>query len=152
MTVKCPHCGLEGKAEEEILNKKIRCPKCREIFIAVEAAAEPVTAAAIPQESDEQSMAQETATEQKADAAVDDSVVEAIAESSCHTELGETIQEEDIALLEDEGEIQEEELPAGVFRCICCGFVFSEQYRQDTDQGPYCVACNRVAASEPITA
>lgn len=39
MYMLCPHCQVKGKVKDELIGKKVRCPKCEEIFI-VEAIAE----------------------------------------------------------------------------------------------------------------
>lgn len=146
MIVKCPHCGLEGKAEEEILDKKIRCPKCKEIFIAVDAGAETVVVTEASQEIEgaglyddpgsEDTVAETSPTETKT------TEENSIEQESSSTELGETIYDEDIASLDDASEpVEGEELAEGVFRCVCCGFTFSDQYKQDSEQGPCCAAC-----------
>ncbi len=143
MTVKCPHCGLEGKAEEAILNKKIRCPKCRQIFIAVDAAAEFTAAEVVPQESEKNGLAEDISVEQAV----------AAEENLSRTELGETITDDDIALFEDEAATAAAEvLPEGVFRCICCGFVFSNRYKQESSKGVCCVACNVTEDLQPEAA
>lgn len=32
MKLICPHCGLGGTAETELYEKKVRCPRCRQVF------------------------------------------------------------------------------------------------------------------------
>ncbi len=32
MKMKCPHCGVRGTVPESLIGKKVRCPKCKEIF------------------------------------------------------------------------------------------------------------------------
>jgi hypothetical protein len=32
--LECPSCGWEGKIEEELVGKRIKCPKCNESFTA----------------------------------------------------------------------------------------------------------------------
>jgi uncharacterized protein (DUF983 family) len=34
MKLICPHCGLKGKAPETLLEKKVRCPECQNVFRA----------------------------------------------------------------------------------------------------------------------
>ena len=36
MNMICPHCGLQGKAEESLIGKKVRCPECQKVFRAEE--------------------------------------------------------------------------------------------------------------------
>ncbi|PID76582.1 MAG: hypothetical protein CSB24_05820 [Deltaproteobacteria bacterium] len=36
MKIKCPHCNLQGKAQDSIFGKKIKCPKCNETFLVNE--------------------------------------------------------------------------------------------------------------------
>lgn len=33
MKMKCPHCGVSGKADESLSGLRVRCPKCKEIFL-----------------------------------------------------------------------------------------------------------------------
>jgi predicted Zn finger-like uncharacterized protein len=32
MKMKCPHCGVSGSVSDSLLGKKVKCPKCKEIF------------------------------------------------------------------------------------------------------------------------
>ncbi len=32
MKLRCPECGLKGTADDTLLEKKIRCPGCHEVF------------------------------------------------------------------------------------------------------------------------
>ena len=34
MKLHCPHCGVKGSADDSYLGKNVKCPKCREIFLA----------------------------------------------------------------------------------------------------------------------
>lgn len=34
MKMKCPHCGVKGSLDDSFLHKKIRCPRCQQIFRA----------------------------------------------------------------------------------------------------------------------
>lgn len=42
MKICCPSCGVRGTAADTYRGKKVKCPKCREIFIATEVTAGPV--------------------------------------------------------------------------------------------------------------
>lgn len=136
MIVKCPHCGLEGKAEEEILKRKIRCPQCKKIFLVVNTAAEAV-AEIVPTETSGKSPGPEETCAKRNDTG----------EACCGIELGENVLDTDIASFDDEVGPVVDELPEGVFRCVCCGFVFSEQYKQDSELGACCVSCNLAGKS-----
>jgi predicted Zn finger-like uncharacterized protein len=32
MKMKCPHCGVSGSVSDSLLGKKVKCPKCKEVF------------------------------------------------------------------------------------------------------------------------
>ncbi len=37
MKIHCPHCGVKGSADDSYYGKNVKCPKCQEIFVALEA-------------------------------------------------------------------------------------------------------------------
>ena len=41
MKMKCPFCGVNGSVSDSLLGKKVRCPKCKEIFKVTAATAPP---------------------------------------------------------------------------------------------------------------
>ena len=42
MKMKCPHCGVSGSVSDSLLGKKVKCPKCKEVFRAEAAKVPPV--------------------------------------------------------------------------------------------------------------
>lgn len=120
MEMMCPHCGLTGKAESKLFGKKIRCPKCKNIFLVT------------------------------SDVTVDD-----VAEASAAAEQedqnpatidlpGETITDNEIALENSESENQEagpEKLPEGICICSKCGFRFSTDFIDESNDQPVCSGC-----------
>ncbi len=43
MKMKCPYCGVSGSVSDSLLGKKVRCPKCKEIFKTTEETAPPAS-------------------------------------------------------------------------------------------------------------
>ena len=41
MKMKCPYCGVSGSVSDSLLGKKVRCPKCKEVFKVTAATAPP---------------------------------------------------------------------------------------------------------------
>jgi predicted Zn finger-like uncharacterized protein len=37
MKMKCPYCGVSGSVSDSLVGKKVRCPKCKEVFRVAEA-------------------------------------------------------------------------------------------------------------------
>jgi predicted Zn finger-like uncharacterized protein len=37
MKMKCPHCGVSGSVADSLLGKKVKCPKCKQVFRVEEA-------------------------------------------------------------------------------------------------------------------
>ncbi|MGL1930688.1 MAG: zinc-ribbon domain-containing protein [Desulfotalea sp.] len=33
MRIVCPHCQVKGKVKDDLIGRKVRCPKCKEIFV-----------------------------------------------------------------------------------------------------------------------
>ena len=44
MKMKCPHCGVSGRADASLSGKKVKCPKCDRLFLVpiVDTMAEPL--------------------------------------------------------------------------------------------------------------
>ena len=41
MKMKCPYCGVNGTVSDSLLGKRVRCPKCKEVFKVTAATAPP---------------------------------------------------------------------------------------------------------------
>jgi predicted Zn finger-like uncharacterized protein len=41
MKMKCPYCRVSGSVSDSLLGRKVRCPKCKEVFKAIETTAPP---------------------------------------------------------------------------------------------------------------
>lgn len=63
--MRCPHCGVNGSADDAHLGKKVRCPKCQEIFHFVE-----------PDIVTEELAVEETGIEESAPAILEDDLVQ----------------------------------------------------------------------------
>ncbi|MCP3889297.1 MAG: hypothetical protein GY702_10540, partial [Desulfobulbaceae bacterium] len=43
MKMICPHCGVSGSADDSLLGRKVKCPKCTGIFEVVADIAQPIS-------------------------------------------------------------------------------------------------------------
>lgn len=50
MKIQCPHCGVNGSADDAFHGLKVKCPKCQGIFVAAGEKAEEIEPAVEPQE------------------------------------------------------------------------------------------------------
>lgn len=123
MKIVCPHCQVKGTVADGLLDKKVRCPECSNVFRVTE----DVRVEVVPVE------AGPPAVEDVADAAP--SVDEPVAADSEPTTAAES------ESVEEPEESIAEELPEGVEACSRCGFVFSDKYIEKQDTVSFCTLC-----------
>lgn len=116
MKLICPHCGLKGTAEDALLDKKIKCPKCLQIFLLKgEIAVSPL------QTTDQSPETEESVADQPEP----------------------TSEEQPVGNAEEENAAaQNHPLPsADVGQCSNCGFYLSHAYLTEVDSKQYCMIC-----------
>lgn len=116
MEMMCPHCDLKGKAEEKLLGKKIRCPKCKKVFLVNEDVITGSSSAPAP-------------------SSLDTPQVEKTIELP-----GETITNDDLVLGDPTSE-NTEDLQEGKKVCSRCGFVLSDDFISEKDEEQLCSIC-----------
>ncbi|BDD89407.1 hypothetical protein DPPLL_37720 [Desulfofustis limnaeus] len=113
MKLICPNCGLGGTAETEFYEKKVRCPRCRQIF--------QVTSTVVV------GLAQ--------------GGIEVIKQSlDAHDENGEEIVTYRSSHRTDE-QGRSDLMPSVATACSRCGFVLSGAFIKVIDDRPVCLAC-----------
>jgi len=93
MKMICPHCGVKGSADDSLLDKKVKCPKCLGMFVVDVGVLEPIPVAELDLEQVEETSAPSLDT--AVDSEVDDMFNELLGSDS-PSPPGEDFQESDI--------------------------------------------------------
>ena len=165
MKMKCPCCGVNGSVSDTLLGRRVRCPKCKEIFTAMETPAPSRDHGSLPETSgyhqgetpapgmtaqDEAALEDEIAKifedmTRSAPDNVPDSRQERNALQEGSQDTGSPAQE-DSAGSSQEDSLNEEELKSGLEdilseKCSACGAPVGKSTQHDLEGKVYCSAC-----------
>lgn len=135
MKIDCPHCGVHGSVDDSLAEKKLRCPKCRKVFLinSEDILSRVDPAGVITQESHD--------TEQQNLAPV--------AQGLMAAKLAESVGSESDSLLGEAEEVEEiEEIgdtenaaDSSVEICSACAQSFAAEFLEEVDSKLYCAMC-----------
>jgi predicted Zn finger-like uncharacterized protein len=153
MKMKCPHCGVRGSVSDSLIGKRVKCPKCKEIFTAEEEGSSATLGNEPKKKSPIETAGQRTVAESSAGmTAMDEASLEEelakifddMKKSTAEHEtepVGNRAAEE-----EDTGPLSEEELQSQLEdildeRCSVCGTIVGRATKHELYGNVYCSNC-----------
>ncbi len=168
MKMQCPRCGVKGSIDDSYAGRKIRCPKCKEMFQADAEVALDLEGMAgqvedVPVENIEQGLDPQEGTSQeetRADVTAVEEVQAAADSSSEDSVEDELLQAQDDEVDTVQQEVAPEEVASAAqdgslimkVKCVTCGkYRDTDELFMEIDGLPYCARCGSQEEDELST-